>query len=250
MRRGISTCLEGLGLLVMIHHDISKRYIRQTMLPQIGEAGQAKLLGRSALVVGAGGLGSPILYYLAAAGVGRIGIVDDDRVSVSNLQRQILFAEGDLGKNKAEQAERRLKLLNSNTHIEVYPHRLTSECAENIACDYDLIIDATDNLATRYLLDDTARTLGKPYLYGAVEGFVGQCGIFHVEGSSGYRDLFPEFDVEADARPIGIVGAVAGSLGAIMATEAIKVLLDMPTSLAGYLLCLDLEKMLFSRIKL
>ncbi|MDO4691377.1 MAG: HesA/MoeB/ThiF family protein [Porphyromonadaceae bacterium] len=234
----------------MMHDNTSERYIRQTMLPQVGEAGQAKLLGRSALVVGAGGLGSPILYYLTAAGVGRIGIVDDDQVHISNLQRQILFAEEDLGRNKAEQAEQRLKLLNSSTQIDVYPYRLTSECAENIARGYDLIIDATDNLSTRYLLDDTARTLGKPYLYGAVEGFVGQCSLFHVEGSKGYRDLFAEFDVEADARPVGVVGSVAGSLGAIMATEAIKVLLGMPTSLAGYLLRLDLEQMSCERIKL
>lgn len=227
-----------------------ERYARQTMMPEIGVEGQQRLRDSSALVVGAGGLGSPLLYYLTAAGVGRLGIIDYDSVSLSNLQRQILFTESDLGFNKAERACHRLSSLNSQTKLDIHALPLTEENAEQIIAPYDIVIDATDNLKTRYIIDSVARSLHKPYLYGAVDGFVGQCSLFHHQGSGGYRDLFSEYDEVTDSLPIGVVGATAGTLGSIMAAEAIKVLLGLQSSLAGTLLRFDLLHLDFMRIDL
>lgn len=233
------------------NHPIdTERYSRQILLPEIGLEGQQRLHSTSALVIGAGGLGAPLLYYLTAAGLGHIGIVDDDQVGASNLQRQILFTEANLGLNKALQAAQRLKALNSSTQFEVYPYRLDDTCARTIAEQYDLLIDATDNLATRSLLDTVAEQIGRPYLYGAVEGFVGQCSLFHYAQAGRYRDLFGDFPSETSSSPIGIVGAVAGTLGSLMATEAIRVLATGQSALAGYLLRFDLRHMQFDRIQL
>lgn len=218
-----------------------QRYERHLMLPEVGEQGQALLLSKRVLVVGAGGLGAPILYYLVAGGVGHITIVDFDTVSQSNLQRQILYQEKDLGQPKAITATERLRALNSEVNITALDEKFTSENAFSIAAGHDLIIDGTDNLATRYLLDDTAKVLSIPYLYGAISGFVGQCSLFHVPGAGGYRDLFPEYDADYDSKPVGLISSLPGVLGAMMATEAFKVLLGHPSPLAGHLYRIDLK---------
>lgn len=227
-----------------------ERYARQGLMPELPPEAQERLRANRVLVLGAGGLGAPILYYLTAVGVGSIRLVDDDVVSVSNLNRQILFAESDLGKPKAECARTRLLSFNSTTHIDAHAVRLTADNAHALASDVDLIIDASDNLATRYLLDDVAGALGTPYLYGAVEGFVGQCALFHFDGCGSYRGLFPEMDAKADATPVGIVGATAGALGSMMASEAIRLLAGLTPTLAGTLLRLDLSAMRLDRFSL
>lgn len=216
-----------------------ERYERHLMLPEIGEQGQALLLSRRVLVVGVGGLGSPILYYLVAGGVGHITIVDFDRIGLSNLQRQILYRDEDLGKPKATTAADRLRALNRDVTITAIDDHYTHSNALDIARGHDLIIDGTDNLATRYLLDDTARELGIPYLYGAVSAFVGQCSLFHYQGAGGYRDLFPDYDTTYDATPVGLVSAIPGVVGTLMATEALKILLGLPSSLAGHIYRID-----------
>lgn len=244
--------MERLGYMAINQLSVNEleRYIRQTMLPEIGVDGQKRLRASSALVVGAGGLGAPILYYLTAAGIGRLGIIDYDKVSLSNLQRQILFTESDLGSNKSERAYERLSSLNSKTAFDIYSSPLSQDNAEQVIALYDIVIDATDNLRTRYIIDSAAKALRKPYLYGAVDGFIGQCSLFHHQGAGAYQELFPEYDDQADNLPIGVVGATAGTLGSIMAIEAIKVLLGLQSSLAGTLLHFDLLHLDFTRIDL
>lgn len=226
------------------------RYARQMMMPEIGQGGQEHLSTRAALVVGAGGLGSPILQYLVASGVGRIGIVDQDCLELSNLNRQVLYNHQDLGQEKARLAKQKLAGLNEHCQITAYPYRLTEANALATASTYDIIIDASDNLETRYLLDDTAQKLGIPYLYGAVEGFVGQTSLFHYEGAGSYRSLFPSYDATTDSLAVGVIGATAGVLGSLMAMETIKVLLGLPSSLAGQLLHFDLKNMHFTHLQL
>ncbi len=177
------------------------RYTRQTMLSEVGEDGQRRLAQSAALVVGAGGLGAPILLYLASAGVGHIGIVDGDSVSESNLNRQVLYTETDLGKRKAPTARERLRQLNGTLRIDAYDLYLSQSNALAIATGYDLIIDACDNLPTRHLLDTASQQLGIPYLYGAVEGFVGQTALFAPGGKVRYRDLFPPGEDEQGGYP-------------------------------------------------
>lgn len=239
--------MERLGRMDVVL-DPKMRYSRQSLLPEIGLEGQARLASRRALVVGAGGLGAPILYYLAAAGVGHIGIVEGDVVTLSNLQRQILYTEQDLGKPKALCAQARLSALNSACEVEIYPYFLTPENAYAIAQSYDILIDGCDNNRTRYLMDSTAQALGIPYLYGAVSHFAGQCSLFHYQGAGSYKDLFATLDTEAEEEVIPVLGAMPGIIGSTMALEAIKTLLGLGTSLAGKLLRIDalhLETQLF-----
>lgn len=216
--------------------SFSERYRRQTMLPEIGEAGQRRLSSKKVLVVGAGGLASPILYYLVAAGVRQIGIVDFDTVSLSNLQRQILYREEDLGRPKAVVAAERLHKLDSACLPIAYNEPFSAENAMRIAAGYDLLIDGCDNLATRYLMDETAAVLSIPYLYGAVSEFTGQTSLFHHNGSGGYRDLFADYDPASDRSVVGVLGAAAGVIGSFMAAEAVKVLLGLPSALSGRML--------------
>lgn len=239
--------MERLGYMAINDYE---RYKRQLLMPEVGKDGQECLTTKSALVIGAGGLGAPILLYLVASGIGRLGIVDRDKLEVSNLNRQVLYSESDLGGYKAELAKHRLSALNSHCHIESYTLDLCEANALDLIRGYDIVIDATDNLRTRYLIDDTTQQLGIPYLYGAVEGFVGQASLFGYGGGCGYRELFPDYEAEADTLPIGIIGATAGVLGSIMASEALKVLLGLRPSLAGVLLRYDLRTMHFDRIKL
>lgn len=215
-----------------------ERYARQLLVPELADK-QERLRAASALVVGAGGLASPILYYLVGAGVGHIGIVDDDVVGLSNLPRQILYTSDDLGSKKAHTAATRLKKLNPHSQIHAHATRLSPDNALELCRGYDLIIDACDNLATRYLMDDTARHLHIAYLYGAVEGFVGQASLFLPDSPLRYRDLYPSYDEERDRQPVGVVAPSVGVVASLMAVEALKYLASLPTSLSDRLLLID-----------
>lgn len=219
---------------------MNERYSRQTMLPEIGEAGQERLQKARVLIVGVGGLGSPIALYLTAAGVGRLGLVDDDVVSVSNLQRQVLYAEAEVGAPKVECARRRLSELNSTTRIETYPTRLTTENAGSIIANYDLVVDGCDNAATRYLIDEVCARQGKPYVYGSIAAFEGQVSVFNYRGGPRYSDLYPRPEVIPPAQPGGVIGSIPGVIGSIQATEAIKIIAGCGEVLSGKLYCTNL----------
>lgn len=223
------------------------RYARQTILPEIGRHGQKKISGSSVLCIGAGGLGSPALLYLAAAGVGRIGIVDFDTVDETNLQRQIIFGTDQTGQNKAVAAGRRLKSLNPEIKADIYPEKLTGTNAETLFSSYDVIIDGTDNFAAKFLINDTAVKTDKPFIYGSVLGFEGQLAVFNDKDGPCYRCLFPERPAQhipncADA---GVIGAVAGLIGTAQAMEAIKLIVGHESfkPLSGKLWILDTRTM-------
>lgn len=204
----------------------SERYSRQMALPEIGPEGQEKLSKARVLCIGAGGLGCPALLYLAGAGIGTIGIVDFDTVALSNLQRQVLFTTGDEGFSKAETAKKRLAALNPEIEIKAYNEELTAKNALSLFSGYDIIIDGTDNFATKFLINDAAVKLGKPFIYGAIQGFEGQVSVFGTEGGPCYRCLHPQ---EPQSRIMncaeaGVIGAVAGFIGTAQAMEAIKII--------------------------
>jgi len=225
--------------------DSMQRYARQTALPEIGDEGQRRLLRQSALVVGVGGLGSPVSLYLAAAGVGRIGLVDADTVSESNLQRQVLYTEESVGRSKVEVARERLLALSSHTSIETYDEFLTERNAGTILSRYDAVIDCCDNFATRYLLDDVARQCGKPLVHGSVGGFAGQVAVFLPDAEVRYADLYPEREAMAAAPKASgrILGAVPGIIGSMQAAQTIMLLSGMGASLAGRLFTIDIKTM-------
>lgn len=218
----------------------SARYARQLQLPEIGPEGQRLLAQTSVAVVGAGGLGAPILYYLTAAGIGRIAIIDCDVVSPSNLQRQILYCESDLAHSKAIQAQKRLTALNSTLQIEAITERLNETNVVTLLADYQIIVDATDNYPTRYLLDDYTRSAAKPLVHGAIEGWKGQCTIFTPSSSLRYRDLYSEPHSAEEIVPPGVIGATAGLIGSIQASQTLQLALGQTPSLLGKLLTIDL----------
>ncbi len=216
------------------------RYSRHLLLPGVGAAGQQRLLDAKVLVVGAGGLGSPLLLYLAAAGVGTLGIVDDDVVELSNLQRQVLHSTDTLGRAKVASAAARLGALNPEVKVETYPLRLDAGNALKLLEPYDLVVDGSDNLPTRYLISDACVRLGKPLVYGAVSQFEGQLSLLHAEqgGVTGpcYRCLYPETPPEGLAPSCaegGVLGALVGVVGGLMATEALKYLVGLGESAGG-----------------
>ena len=219
---------------------MDERYSRQTMLPEIGEAGQERLRKARVLIVGVGGLGSPIALYLAAAGVGCLGLVDDDTVSVSNLQRQVLYTEAEVGQSKVECARQKLSALNSTTHIVCYPTRLTDKNAHSIIADYDLVIDGCDNAATRYLIDEVCARQGKPYIYGAIAEFRGQVSVFNYRGGPRDCDLYPRPDILPPPSTGGVIGAIPGIVGCTQAAEAIKIIAGCGEVLSGKLYCTNL----------
>lgn len=228
-----------------------ERYSRHILLKEIGEEGQQKLRKASVLIVGAGGLGSPVALYLAAAGIGQIGLIDDDVVSLTNLQRQILYRESQIGTPKVACAKATLNDLNSETNIRTYPFRLDESNARSIIKEYDLIIDACDNFDTRYLIDRITQESGIPYLYGSIGEFTGQVSIFNISGAGSYADLFPEDEKpEKGTLPLGVMGSVPGVIGSIQATEAIKLITGIGKPLINELLCIDLLNMEFRKIKL
>ena len=222
--------------------DDYDRYQRQLIIPDIGEAGQEKLKQARVLVTGAGGLGSPVVMYLAAAGVGTIGIVDFDKVSVSNLQRQVLYVTGDIGRVKAEAAAERISLLNPLIKVLQYPVRLTVENAKELMAGYDIAVDCSDNFATRYLISDASRIAGIPMVYGAVYQFMGQASVFNYKGGPSYRDLFPEeihLSGDNKTNPPGVIGVLPGIIGSIQACEVIKIITGAGDILSGRLLQID-----------
>ena len=229
------------------------RYTRQITLPEIGEEGQRKLLASSVLIVGAGGLGSPTALYLAAAGVGRIGLVDFDKVDVTNLHRQILYGTSSVGRPKLEAARERLEDLNSDVRIETHDARLTSENALEIMRGYDVVIDGTDNFATRYLVNDACVMLGKPNVYGSIFRFEGQASVFATADGPCYRCLYPEPPpphLVPSCAEGGVLGVLPGVVGTIQATEAIKLITGAGETLAGRLLLFDALRMTFRTMKL
>jgi adenylyltransferase/sulfurtransferase len=229
------------------------RYNRQILLPQLGEDGQRALKESRVLLVGAGGLGSPVALYLAAAGVGTIGLVDFDVVDLSNLHRQILHGSAGVGSSKIDSARDRLRDINPNVEIEEYETRFESGNALEIARGYDLIVDGTDNFATRYLVNDASVLLGIPNVYGSVYRFEGQASVFGAPNGPCYRCLFrepPPPHLIPSCAEAGVLGVVPGLVGTIQATEAIKQLLGLGDTLVGKLLTIDAMTMAFRTIEI
>jgi molybdopterin/thiamine biosynthesis adenylyltransferase/rhodanese-related sulfurtransferase len=227
------------------------RYARQVRLPELGEAGQQRLLDGSALIIGAGGLGSPVSMYLAAAGVGRIGLVDFDRVDETNLHRQLLYGAKDVGRPKLEAAKERLLDINPNVHIELHHAVLSSENALDILRDYDVVIDGTDNFPTRYLVDDACTLLHKPNVYGSIFRFEGQVSVFDADRGPCYRCLYPEPPpphLVPNCAEAGVLGVLPGVIGMLQATEAIKLLAGIGEPLIGKLLMYDALAASFRRL--
>ncbi len=231
----------------MLNPEDMRRYSRQLLLPDFGTSGQEKLRAAAVLVIGAGGLGSPVLQYLAAAGVGRLGVVDHDVVEASNLQRQVLFTTPEIGESKAIVAARRLRLMNPLVDVHEFPIRLTSHNALELFAQFDMVVDGSDNLPTRYLVNDACVLTGKPLIYGAVFQFEGQVSVFNhllSDGSRGpnYRDLFPDPpppEMVPSCSEGGVMGALTGVIGSMQANEAIKIISGVGESLSGRLMIFD-----------
>jgi molybdopterin/thiamine biosynthesis adenylyltransferase/rhodanese-related sulfurtransferase len=233
--------------------DQTLRYARHTMLPEVGEAGQVALLKAKVLFLGAGGLGSPAAYYLAAAGVGTMGIIDDDVVDASNLQRQILHATDRIGIPKVESAARTLTGLNPDIKVVPYKARLTSENVMEILRDYDVIVDGVDNFPTRYLLNDASLKLGKPVVHASIYRFEGQLTTFVPYQGPCYRCLYPAPpppDMAPSCQEAGVLGVLPGVVGVLQATEAVKLLLGIGKPLVGRLLMFDALATKFRELKL
>ncbi|HTL47340.1 MAG TPA: molybdopterin-synthase adenylyltransferase MoeB [Verrucomicrobiae bacterium] len=229
------------------------RYSRHFILPEIGEPGQKKLLASKVLLIGSGGLGSPIGLYLAAAGVGTLGLVDFDKVDLSNLQRQIIHTNDSIGTPKIESAEKRIKAMNPDTKIVKYPVKITSENALDIIKDYDLVIDGTDNFPTRYLTSDACVFLNKPNIYGSIFRFDGLATVFKSDEGPCYRCLYPEPPppgMVPSCAEGGVLGILPGVIGLIQATEAVKLLVGIGRTLVGRLLVYDALQMTFRELKL
>ncbi len=229
------------------------RYSRHFLLPEVGEEGQAKLLQAKVLMVGAGGLGSPSAYYLAAAGVGTIGVIDNDVVDISNLQRQILHANDRVGMPKVESAKKTLESLNPDVKVIPYQSKLTSENIMEILKDYDLVVDGCDNFPTRYLVNDACVLAGKPNVHGSIFQFEGQATVFYPGKGPCYRCLYPEpppAEMAPSCAEAGVLGVLPGLIGTIEALEAIKIILEKGDSLVGRLVCFNTLTMEINTLKL
>jgi len=240
-------------MLPGLTHEEILRYSRHLLIPEVGLEGQRKLKGASALVMGTGGLGSPVALYLAAAGVGRIGLVDYDVVEASNLQRQIIHGTSAVGKLKVESARARLVDLNPDIQVDIYNEPFTSENAMRIARDYDIILDGTDNFPTRYLTNDVAVFLGKPNVYASIFRFDGQVSVFYAKEGPCYRCLFPEPPppgLVPSCAEGGVLGVLPGTIGTLQATEALKILLGIGQPLIGRLLLYNALDMSFDFVNL
>jgi molybdopterin/thiamine biosynthesis adenylyltransferase/rhodanese-related sulfurtransferase len=238
---------------ISLRPDQETRYSRHTLLPEVGIAGQLKLLGAKVLCIGAGGLGSPSSMYLAAAGIGTIGVIDDDVVDQSNLQRQILHSTDRVGIAKVESAETTLRGLNPDVKVDKHRTRITSDNALALIAPYDVVIDGADNFATRYLVNDVALRLGKPVIHASIFRFEGQITVFPGAGSPCYRCLYPQPPPAEDApscAEAGVLGVLPGIMGVLQATEAIKLVLGLGETLAGRLLCYDAIKTKFRELRL
>jgi sulfur-carrier protein adenylyltransferase/sulfurtransferase len=233
--------------------DELRRYSRHLLLPEVGIAGQRKLRQAKVLLVGAGGLGAPTALYLAAAGIGEIGLVDFDAVDLSNLQRQVLYTTSDVGRPKLVAAKERIEALNPGTRVVPYEQRLTSENALDILGGYDVVVDGTDNFPTRYLVNDASVLLGKPNVYGSIYRFEGQVSVFDAKRGPCYRCLYPEPpppDLVPSCAEAGVLGVLPGLVGVLQATETVKLLLNRGDPLIGRLLLFDALGLKFRELKL
>jgi adenylyltransferase/sulfurtransferase len=237
--------------------DEVARYSRHLIIPDVGMAGQKRLKNAKVLVIGAGGLGSPALLYLAAAGVGTLGIVDFDEVDESNLHRQVIHGQSDIGKLKAASAQESIAEVNPFVQVHLHTERLTSANALDIFRDYDLILDGTDNFATRYLVNDAAVLLGKPYVWGSIFRFEGQASVFWEDAPNGkglnYRDLYPEPPppgMVPSCAEGGVLGVLCASIGSIMVNEAIKLITGIGEPLLGRLISYDALEMKYREVKI
>ena len=229
------------------------RYSRHLLLPEIGIDGQERLKSARVLIIGAGGLGSPSSLYLAAAGVGTIGIVDFDKIDASNLQRQVLYTTADLGQSKAQTARERLVALNPEISIQVHEQRFSASTANSILASYDVVVDGTDNFTTRYLVNDACVLSGKPNIYGSIYRFEGQSSVFSYDGGPCYRCIFPDPPAQEavpNCAEAGVLGVIAGIIGCIQANECIKVICKIGNSLKGRLLLFDSLAMSFDELKI
>jgi molybdopterin/thiamine biosynthesis adenylyltransferase/rhodanese-related sulfurtransferase len=237
-----------------LSNDEIRRYSRHLILPEVGMAGQKKICATSVLCIGAGGLGSPIAMYLAAAGIGKLGLLDFDTVDYSNLQRQIIHSTADVGRPKTESARETIQGINPGTQVVIHNERITSENALQIIGQYDIVVDGTDNFPTRYLTNDACVLLRKPNVYGSIFRFEGQASVFapHLGGPC-YRCLYPEPPppgMVPSCAEGGVLGVLPGIIGCIQATEILKLALGRGTSLSGRLLLFDALEMKFSQVKL
>ncbi|MGF0317053.1 adenylyltransferase/sulfurtransferase MoeZ [Nocardia fluminea] len=237
--------------------DEIARYSRHLIIPDLGVDGQKRLKNAKVLVIGAGGLGSPALLYLAAAGVGTLGIVEFDEVDASNLQRQIIHGESDIGRPKADSARDSILEINSGIDVRLHKIRLEPENAVELFAEYDLIVDGTDNFATRYLVNDAAVLAGKPYVWGSIYRFEGQVSVFWEDAPDGrginYRDLYPEAPppgMVPSCAEGGVLGVLCASIGSVMVTEAIKLITGIGETLLGRLMVYDALDMNYRTIKL
>jgi sulfur-carrier protein adenylyltransferase/sulfurtransferase len=236
----------------MLNQDENRRYYRHFQLGEIGLEGQLKLKKAKVLVVGAGGLGCPALIYLTAMGVGEIGILDFDKVAHSNLQRQFLYTTGDIGENKVEIAIKKLKQQNPSVIFHAHQLKLDENNAETVFSKYDFILDATDSISIRYIINDSCVKLGKTFVYGSIHKFEGQVSVFNYESGPTYRCLFPE-NVEKqevlNCIEAGVVGVIPGIIGTIQATEILKLILGIGEILSGKLLVINLLTCSFNLIE-
>jgi adenylyltransferase/sulfurtransferase len=240
-------------MLPELSHSEIHRYSRHLLIPEVGLEGQKKLKAASVLVIGTGGLGSPVALYLAAAGIGRIGLVDYDVVDFSNLQRQVIHGQSGLGTLKVESAKTRMLDINPEIQVDVYNEPFTSDNAFRIAEPYDLIIDGTDNFPTRYLTNDLAVLTGKPNVYGSIFRFDGQVSVFYAEEGPCYRCIFPEPPppgLVPSCAEGGVLGVLPGTIGTLQATEALKLILGIGETLIGKLMLYNALDMSFEFVKL
>ncbi|MCC5616068.1 molybdopterin-synthase adenylyltransferase MoeB [Nostoc sp. CHAB 5836] len=238
---------------IQLTKDDYERYSRHLILPEVGLEGQKRLKAASVQCIGTGGLGSPLLLYLAAAGIGRIGIVDFDVVDTSNLQRQVIHGTSWVGKPKIESAKNRIHEINPYCQVDLYETRLSSENALEILQPYDIVVDGTDNFPTRYLVNDACVLLNKPNVYGSILRFEGQATVFNYEGGPNYRDLFPEPPppgMVPSCAEGGVLGILPGIIGLIQATETVKIILGQGNTLSGRLLLYNALDMKFRELKL
>jgi molybdopterin/thiamine biosynthesis adenylyltransferase/rhodanese-related sulfurtransferase len=238
---------------IQLDRDEYERYSRHLILPEVGLDGQKRLKAASVLCIGTGGLGSPLLLYLAAAGIGRIGIVDFDVVDHSNLQRQVIHSTSWVGKPKIESAKARILEINPACQVDLYEVRLSSENALDIVAPYDIVVDGTDNFPTRYLVNDACVLLNKPNVYGSIFRFEGQATVFNYEGGPNYRDLYPEPPppgLVPSCAEGGVLGILPGIIGVIQATETVKIILGQGKTLSGRLLLYNSLDMTFRELKL
>jgi adenylyltransferase/sulfurtransferase len=238
---------------IQLTKDDYERYSRHLILPEVGLEGQKRLKVASVLCIGTGGLGSPLLLYLAAAGIGRIGIVDFDVVDTSNLQRQVIHGTSWVGKPKIESAKNRILEINPHCQVDLYETRLTSENALDIIRPYDIVVDGTDNFPTRYLVNDACVLLNKPNVYGSIFRFEGQATVFNYEGGPNYRDLYPEPPppgMVPSCAEGGVLGVLCGIIGTLQATETVKIIIGQGNTLSGRLLLYDALNMKFRELKL